>query len=69
MAEKKKESKEPKIIEFPKPEDKLIDIPTRVLEALLAAIDSGNWVSAVNVINEVRAIAEEQHPSYFKRGV
>lgn len=66
MAEKKKG----KVIEMPQPPDpreKPIEIPTRIVEALLVAIDGGNWISAVNVANEWRAIAEEQHPTYFKK--
>ena len=60
-------AKKEKVIEFPKPEDKMIDIPTRVLEALINAVLSGSWTAATDVANEVQAIAQEQNPTYFKK--
>jgi hypothetical protein len=57
MAAKKKTEK---VVEFKKPAEPMMQIPTLTLKAMLESVDAGNWAAAILIANELREIGEDQ---------
>ena len=49
------------------PMEKVIQVPTKDIEALCIAVLGGNKTAAVDVVNRIRELAEPQNPEVFVR--
>lgn len=49
------------------PLEKKILVPSKDIEALIIAVLGANRTAAVDVVNKIRATAEEQNPEVFKK--